>query len=305
MTFTDLYTVWDAEKRNTLKPMSYSTYTVLLERYILPRLGEKEAITEEDVDAFREELSTAGISPKSTADCIIILTSICRYGAKQGLWQMPTWSTGLKPGHKRQEAQPLSIDEQKGIIALIKDEPTPKNIAIYLALTTGVSSGELCALRWQDINVKAKMLHVRGIILSYYAIDQDTKSKRWVASEESPTEARDIPLAPSQVTFLRKEVKKHLPENYIFSNSSSPAEPRMVRKYVTGFLKRLGIKDRQYKDLHNTFAIQCIQTGCDIFTLADLLGSSSIPYCAAQYGSYFKKAPRPAIERLMVSLGEY
>lgn len=256
------------------------------------------------MDAFREELSTAGISPKSTADCIIILTSICRYGAKQGLWQMPTWSTGLKPGHKRQEAQPLSIDEQKMIIALIKDEPTPRNIAVYLALTTGVSSGELCALRWQDFNVKAKMLHVRGIILSYYAIDQDTKSKRWVASEESPTEARDIPLAPSQVTFLRKEVKKHLPENYIFSNSSSPAEPRMVRKYVTGFLKRLGIKDRQYKDLHNTFAIQCIQTGCDIFTLAALLGSSSIPYCAAQYGSYFKKAPRPAIERLMVSLGE-
>jgi integrase len=217
---------------------------------------------------------------------------------------MPTWSTGLKPGHKRQEARPLSIDEQKGIIALIKDEPIPRNIAIYLALTTGVSSGELCALRWQDIDVKAKMLHVRGIILSYYAIDQDTKSKRWVASKESPTEARDIPLAPSQVTFLKKEVKKHLPENYIFSNSSSPAEPRMVRKYVTGFLKRLGIKDRQYKDLHNTFAIQCIQTGCDIFTLAALLGSSSIPYCAAQYGSYFKKAPRPAIERLMVSLGE-
>ena len=47
-----------------------------------------------------------------------------------------------------------------------------------------------------------------------------------------------------------------------------------------------------------------IQTGCDIFTLADLLGSNSIPYCAAYYGSYFKKAPRPAIERLMESLGE-
>ena len=51
MTFTDLYTVWDAEKRNTLNPMSYSTYTVLLERFILPRLGDNEAITEEDVDA--------------------------------------------------------------------------------------------------------------------------------------------------------------------------------------------------------------------------------------------------------------
>ena len=52
MTFTDLYAVWEAEKRNTLRPMSYSTYAVLLERFILPRLGDNEAITEEDVDAF-------------------------------------------------------------------------------------------------------------------------------------------------------------------------------------------------------------------------------------------------------------
>ena len=52
MTFIDLYAVWEAEKRNTLRPMSYSTYAVLLERFILPRLGDKEAITEEDVDAF-------------------------------------------------------------------------------------------------------------------------------------------------------------------------------------------------------------------------------------------------------------
>ena len=52
MTFIDLYAVWEAEKRNTLRPMSYSTYAVLLERFILPRLGDNEAITEEDVDAF-------------------------------------------------------------------------------------------------------------------------------------------------------------------------------------------------------------------------------------------------------------
>ena len=36
MTFTNLYTVWEAEKRNTLRPMSYSTYAVLLERFFCP-----------------------------------------------------------------------------------------------------------------------------------------------------------------------------------------------------------------------------------------------------------------------------
>ena len=52
MNFIDLYAVWEAEKRNTLRPMSYSTYAVLLERFILPRLGDNESITEKDVDAF-------------------------------------------------------------------------------------------------------------------------------------------------------------------------------------------------------------------------------------------------------------
>lgn len=304
MTLTELYAAWDAEKKKTLKPTSYATYTILLEKHILPRLGGKEAITEEDVETFRQEVVASGISPKSAADCIGILSSVCRYGAKQGLWPMPTWSANRKAGAKKKELQPLRVKEQKKLIAHIKAEPTPRNIAVYLALTTGVSSGELCNLRWQDIDLKARVLLIRGIMLRYYDIAPDTKSKSWTVSKDSDTEARDIPLAPSQVTFLENEVRKHLPENYIFINSDRPVDARTVRQYVASLLKNLGIKGRQYKDLRHTFAIQCIRSGCDIFTLAALLGWSSIGNCAAQYGSYFNKSPRPAMERMMESLGE-
>ena len=304
MTLTELYTAWDAEKKRTLKQTSYSTYTVLLEKHILPRLGEKEAITGEEVEAFRQELLAAGISPKTTADCVGLLANICRYGAKQGLWPMPTWSTNRKAGNKKPEMRPLSVEEQKRLIAHIRKEPTPRNIAVYLALTTGVSSGELSTLRWQDINLNARVLHVRGMLLSYYDFDPDTQSKRWVASQDSATQARHIPLASAQITLLKAEVSKHLPENYIFSNSDKPVDVRMVRKYVAGLMRGLGIKDRQYRDLRNTFAIQCIETGCDVFTLTTLLGGSSIYHNVDQYGSFFKKEPRPAMERLMESLGE-
>ena len=85
MTFHDLYTAWDTEKRQTLKPTSYSTYAILLEKHILPRLGDKEDITEEDVEQFRQDLTAAGNSPKTVADCIGVIFSICRYGANAHL----------------------------------------------------------------------------------------------------------------------------------------------------------------------------------------------------------------------------
>ena len=302
MTFHDLYTAWDTEKRQTLKPTSYSTYAILLEKHILPRLGDKEDITEEDVEQFRQDLTVVGNSPKTVADCIGVIFSICRYGAKQKLWPMPTWNTKRHVANKRKELRPLNLDEQKTLIGQVVKEPTPRNIAVYLALTTGISSGELCNLHWQDIDFKARVLHIRGIIQSYYDIDTDTKTKRWMVSKESQTEARDIPLAAAQLAFLQAEVGKHLPENYIFSNNVKPAEARSVRQYVSGLFNLLGIKNHQYKDLHHTFALQCIQTGCDIFTLATLLGFKSISNCASQYGSFYKRTPRPAMERLMNSL---
>ena len=149
---------------------------------------------------------------------------------------MPTWNTKRHVANKRKELRPLNLDEQKTLIGQVIKEPTPRNIAVYLALTTGVSSGELCNLHWQDIDFKARVLHIRGIIQSYYDIDADTKTKRWMVSKESQTEARDIPLAAAQLAFLKTEVSTHLPENYIFSNNVKPAEARSVRQYVFGLL---------------------------------------------------------------------
>ena len=52
MTFTDLYAVWEAEKRNTLRPLSTPPMRCCWNALFCPAWGDNEAITEEDVDAF-------------------------------------------------------------------------------------------------------------------------------------------------------------------------------------------------------------------------------------------------------------
>jgi len=70
---------------------------------------------------------------------------------------------------------------------------------------------ELCHLTWQDIDLKAKVLHVRGNASRYYKVDAGTGERTWVVKKEEEAQERAIPLAPPQVKFLGQEEGKYRP----------------------------------------------------------------------------------------------
>ena len=301
MKIKEIYNRWKAEKKEALKPTSYSTYVLMAEKHILPVIGEAEAIDEEGFKAFLKGLEEKGCSAKTTRDCGIILMGIIRYAAKNGWWPMPTWSNtkGVAKKAEKPEVAVLSIGQQKAIAEYCVENRNPRNIGIYLALTTGLRVGELCSLRWDDIDLENNYLHLCGTVSRHYEFNEETESRSWSTGTPTDTGARAIPLASAQVEFLRPEEGQHLRENYIFSNTLVPADPRVVRTYAKAIFKTLGIKGHQYKDFRHSFAVRCLQCGCDYPTLAKLLGTDSIENLVKTYKGFVKENPRAVMEAFM------
>ena len=304
MTFSEIYALWKEEKARTLKKASYSTYVLTVDSYILPMLADKEDITEEDKDAVFEHILSQGLKPLTAQAAAGILCNILRYGASMGLCEYPTWTANKGKRRASKEVHVLSTEQQAAIIDFIDKDRTPGNIIIYLALTTGISVGELRALCWQDIDFKARKLHIRNRASYFYEIDATEGGRKWNSTHMEESQPRDIPLSKQQLEFLRPEKDIHLPELYVASNSATPMDARVIRNRVNSIFKQLGIKGFQFKALRHSFAVRCLEEGCDIVTLGALLGTASYEVLAARYAPYIKPQPAKFMELAMGRIHE-
>ena len=301
MTFSEVYSEWKSEKSKTLKPTSYSTYVLMVDKHILPHIGHKGPITEEDVALIHDRVLESGASEKTAHDCAHILMGILRYASSKGWWPAPNWKISHEALNQRAEMRLMSKEEQRSILEYIRTDRTPRNIGIYIALTTGITIGELCNLRWQDIDIPARVLHVRGIVTRFYKMGEGPQQDErvWSVSSEDSGSARDIPLSPEQLVFLGEEEGHHLKEVFLMSNSLEAIDPRVVRTHLKGILKRLDIKGCCYKDLRHSFMVRCLESGCDFVSLAKLLGTNSYERMIAMYGKYCPGDPRQYMEKMM------
>ena len=297
MTFKEVYAAWKAEKKTSIRPSSFSTYVILMEKHVLPLIADKEPITEEDVNAVREAVLESGVSERTAHDAVNVLMSILRYAGQKKWWPMPTWTVSHEAKKESEDFRLLSVEEQRAILDYIGNNRTPMNIGIYLALTTGVTVGELSNLTWQDMDLDARALHVRGLIARYYKIEEDVKV--WSTDRDSGSSSRDIPLSEAHIAFLKGEEGNHLPELFIMSNDSRPTDARVIRRAVSSIYAALGIKGVQYKDLRHSFAVRFLEVGGNYTTLAAVLGVGNISRLAALYEKHIERNPRREMDSMM------
>ena len=302
MTFAEVYAAWKTEYSKKVKPNSFSTYVFLIEKHFLPYLAEKGPITEDDVNMIHETIIAGGSKEKTVQECIRLLMRILRFAGEKGWWPKPTWEMSYKPIKPKGTFRLMSKKEQRAILNYIRTERTPRNVGFYIAMTTGVTLGELCNLTWQDIDVKNKVLHIRGSIIVYTEIGQEGEANKWTLSQDPESSNRDIPLAPEQLEFLGAEEGRHLPEVFIMSNAIEPSSPRVVRFSFNTLCEKLNITGVQYKDLRHNFAVCCLQSGCDYASLALLLGTTHLTRLCSLYDKYAIKSPRKYMGLMMADL---
>ena len=291
-------------KRATVKRSTYARYKTVIDLHILPRLGKRRVctLTAKELSAYLWEkrrhgnLRTGGaLSEKSVRDLAVLLKSALRFAQKEFHIYTDALNMPL-PSYKQKRVCVFSDQEVQRMATAIQDVPNQKNTGILLALCAGMRIGEICALKVSDIDFLAGTIDVSRAV---QRIQTGKKTELLVQTPKSDASERVIPL-PSDLLSHLKTAVRGLPENaYVLTGTSNkPMEPRTLRYYFSGFLKRCNIRYRNFHVLRHTFATRCIETGMDVKSLSELLGHADVRTTLKLYVHPSLESKRRAIQKI-------
>ena len=301
LTFNELAEKWYDVKRPIVKHSTICAYALALQTHILPEFGTSTTITESDVQQFVVRKCSSGLSKKTVRDIVAVLKSVVKYGGKHNLFPYEDWDIQYPTEKHFRHLPVLSICHQKRLMNYLTENPNRKNIGVLLALCTGMRIGEICALRWDDVDLEQRIITVRATVSRVYNC-KIKKTERIQSSPKTENAYREIPICRQLLRSL-KLVHKEGGTPFVVGVSERSQEPRSYRDYYNRLLKRLDIEPIVFHGLRHTFATRCVESQCDYKTLSVILGHSNVATTMNLYVHPNLDQKKKCIERMSKFLG--
>ena len=274
-TFYEVSRIWSEAKRPIVKHSTMCAYLLTLHAHLLPRFGAMETITENDVQLFVIDKCISGLAKKTVKDMVAVLKSIVKYGNKHGIFQFNEWEIEYPTNTKSRSLPTLSLNHQRILMRYLIEQPNAQNIGVMLALCTGMRIGEVCALKWEEVDFAQKTITVKYSVGRIYNCESKSTEKIH-SSPKTQNSCREIPIS-KQLFQALKTVRKQSKSPYVVGVSTQSKEPRSYRDYFNRLLKRLGIPHLVFHVSRHTYATEItLSHGVPLETVSKMLGHSRI-----------------------------
>lgn len=281
---------WFDAVKDQLKESTSNKYWNSLKLYILPEFGKAE-LQELTYEFINERCSHLllqggvdgqGLSPKTVSDILSLIRNILKYASQQGK-VIPCDAHSIHVKRHTKELRVLSMNEQRRLCDYLYTDLCSYNIGILLCLFTGLRVGEICALRWEDISISDKTIHVHHTLQRIQnRSGEGAKTRIVITTPKSACSIRLIPIPDELIELLVLYQKSS--SGYFLTNSEHKyVEPRIMQNHLKKVLKESAIAPANYHALRHTFATRCIELGFDIKSLSEILGHASVNITMNRY----------------------
>jgi integrase len=311
-TVGDLCERWYEQAEPNLSPVVAENYRRLLDRHVLPRFGftPLRRLRTSDLDAWYAELRRRGgvgnrpLAPNSVLRIHAVLHRALGQAVKWG-WLTVNPAAAASPPRPRQHK--IVLPKVADIVRLMDAaEAVNPGLPVFfrLAAATGARRGELCALRWRNVDPKRRQLTIgHGLV----------EAKGQVIEKGTKTHAeRRITLDAGTVASLNRYYQ-HCAElartcesqlgsdAYIFSrevDGSIPWRPGYVTLAFTRLRDELGLTGVRLHDLRHFNATNLLTNGTDVRTVSGRLGHADASTTLNIYAHFLEGADTKAAEHL-------
>ena len=276
-TFKEIAIEW-LETKYDVKESTRAQYRSIVYSHLIEKIGEQKMKKVCDTDFLQElarELSDEGYDRDTIGNYFTVLNSIIRYykdmDEKRSIKQC---IKECVPEFNRHEIQCI-------VAMASKDEECNQyaKLGILLVLYTGMSVGELCGLRWLDIDLKENYVHVDRMLHRM----SDGESSPLVITEYEAK--RVVPISTKFRAVINKYYKNGLEDCYVLSGTRRPMEPRSLQYVLGNLFKQNDMKNYTVKNLQYMFFVTAIRNNVSIPVLSEVTGRS-IGYICERYGKY-------------------
>jgi integrase len=312
-TLADLVQQWRPIAEVNLSPTTLHEYDRLLEKRILPRFGQTKvrSIGASDIDAFYAQLQRRGragggpLGTRSIHHIHALLRSLLNQAVRWG-WIATSPVTRANP--PRVHRHELTIPKPE-VVAMLIDQADEKDndLASFLrlAVVTGARRGEMCALRWTDIDIKSATVRIARSLVGERNDELAEKSTKTHASRRISLDRATLRSLES----LRRRseeralaVGSKLPAKaYVFSDAPEgtvPWRPNRVTHAFIHLCNEIGVSGVRLHDLRHFAATRLLAAGVPVNTVAGRLGHANAATTLNVYGHFLESSDESAAQVL-------
>lgn len=287
---------WLKYKKNTVKKSTYYNYSYSVAKYLYPSFVGKNITKIKNYNNFIEELSDT-LSPKTVRDIVTKLKEIINFYEEEHNTKLNIKKMSL-PKMNKKEIQILSNKEKQKLEKYCIEQNSLKSLGILICLNSGLRIGEVCALRWENIDFESKKIHIEKTIERIYS-KEENKTIVIIDTPKSITSVRTIPINSKLYNILKQIRGKSKKTDFVLTGSSEHyVEPRNYQYHFKEILKRNKVKKYKFHTLRHTFATNCIEAGMDIKSLSEILGHADVSITLNIYVHSSDKAKRKYLEKI-------
>lgn len=279
ITFSDLCDQWLMQNMDQWKPSTLTKYECMINRHIKLFLGDYKIsqINSNLISQFSYHLlHVRHFKVKTVRNILLLLHKILSDIQKDPSLCLAPVSI-LYPKQEYIEPRVLDKYEQSSLVSYLKQGTDIPKFCVLLALTTGLRIGEICGLRWCDINIDSGILQVRHTVQRIRNTDPSKKCKTILhfGSPKTYHSIRTVPLTQGTLKLCKKFQQPNQ-NTFLATGNQCLLEPRKLQRKLKKYTTDCNLHDVHFHTLRHTFATRCIEIGCDMKTLSELLGHSDI-----------------------------
>lgn len=268
---------WLEFKKQDIKESTYIKYRNIISNHIKPIIGQLyiNSLRVENMQKFALLLQNKGLSNKSVRDILSAVSAILKYAKKIGVYTDNIHIEELYPKAEKRQIRILPDDERIRLEGYLLKSNDPAKFGILLALYSGMRIGEICALKWSNIDLESETISVVQTLQRLQDRENKGKTKILISEPKSHSSKKIIPI-PAFLTEILRRMKPQTADAFLLSGNQNPIEPKTLQNKYKRCLKECNIPDINFHTLRHTFATRCVQVGFDIKSLSEILGHSSV-----------------------------
>ena len=309
----DIFEEWVSQKLEygEIQKQTYDRYKTDFRRFFTNSdISKKDIrkITEDDLELFvRNAIKNLSLTNKSYSGLRLLLIGVFKYAKKRKYTEISITQflgdleLAKKCFSKRtiKDGESVFTDsEVKKIYNYISENKSLINFGILLAFQTGVRVGELCTLKFSDI--QGNKLSIRRTEVRY----RDSEGNYVYEVRESPkTEAgnRDI-ILNSEAQKTLKQIRRMNPfGEYMFVRNGTRIKEKAFSVKIVKICQYVGIKERSMHKVRKTYATKLINGGVDESLVIKQMGHTSID-CTKNYYYFNNKGDEEAARQIEAAI---
>jgi integrase len=274
-----------------VEPGTLENYRCIIRAHFIPAFGHVQLsqLTKEHVQALYAEKLRAGYAPSTIKTMHSLLSSALREAVTDGLVARNVCDRVTLPKQKKRE--PVVLDDEQCRRLLAAARGRRLWFLILVAITTGARVGELCALRWSDIDVKRRRIHIHRSVCVVIGRGLVEKGPKTVSGSRQVVLSQVVLEAiPEQQEYIRRlqaragAAWKDL--DLVFPGvRGNYLRDRIILNEFRAVLQEAGLPVKMhFHDLRHSAATLLFAAGVHPKIVSEALGHSSVSITLDLYG---------------------